>query len=195
MSNVYINKIKEIINDPEVKVAINTKKFEKVYKIFYKNAIVTAFNAIPYLTRIFYNVGIDPLLYMEKVPEYFLINQGKISQINIPKNIKVIGRGSFAGTKIINLNIPEGVEIIEQDAFAACKFLTNVKLPSTLRVVEIRVFNGCPNIRNIEYAGKKREFQSLFYNNLESLNYKIVITCQDGKMKYRKNTKEWVDIK
>ena len=54
------------------------------------------------------------------------------------------------------------------------------------------MFNGCPNIRNIEYAGTKKEFQALFYNNLESLNYKIVITCQDGKMKYRKNTKEWV---
>ena len=192
--NRYINKIKEIVNDPEVKVAINTKNFEKVYKIFYEDAVASALNAIPYLTRIFYNVGIDPLLYMEKVPEYFLIYQGKISQINIPKNIKVIGRGSFIGTKIINLDIPEGVEIIEQDAFAACKFLTNIKLPSTLRAVEIRAFNGCPNIRNIKYAGTKKEFQSLFYNDLEDLNYKIVITCQDGKMKYRKITKEWVDI-
>lgn len=201
MDTIYINIIKEIINKPEIKEAVNNRDFEKVYKILddidYKIGVKT----ISYLTRIFYNIGIDPLLYMEKAPNFFLIGQKDISQINIPKNIKTIGQQSFAGTNITNLIIPEGVEYIDFKAFVLCRSLTNIKLPSTLKYIPgnkipiaDEAFSECPNIKNIEYAGTKNDFQIIFYNNLKNLNHNILITCQDGKMRYKKRTKEWVDI-
>lgn len=201
MSNVYINKIKEIINKPEIKDAINNRDFEKVYEILNSIDYKIGVKTISCLTKIFYDIGIDPLLYMKKVPDFFLIGQKEISQINIPTHIKTIGQQAFAGTNITNLIIPEGVEYIGFKAFVLCRSLTNIKLPSTLKYIpgnkipiENGAFSECLNIRSIEYAGTKNDFQIIFYNNLESLNYKIVITCQDGKMKYRKKTKEWVYI-
>lgn len=194
MDNYYINKIKEIFKEPEIRSAINNKDFEKVYKTIYATIKASEYRTISYLTRIFYNVGIDPLLYMEKVPEYFLAFQEGISQINIPKNIKSIGFRAFNSTGIVNLIIPEGVEFIAARAFVYCTKLVNVKLPSTLETVHSNIFENCHNLRNIEYAGTKNDFQLLFFNNFEDLNHGALITCQDGKMKYRKITKEWVDI-
>lgn len=199
MDNIYIDNIKEIINKPKIKDAINSNDFETVYEFFNSIRYKTGTRIISYLTKIFYDVGIDPLLYMEKVPDFFLLDQKGIFQINIPKNIKTIGKSSFFNTDITELVIPEGVEFIEQYAFENCKLLKNIKLPSTLKFNVNKIsmydaFHNCPNLKNIRYAGTKEEFKRLFFFNLKNINYRVLITCQDGKMKYNKNKEEWAYI-
>ena len=54
-------------------------------------------------------------------------------------------------------------------------------------------FAQCKNLTNIEYAGTKEEFKKIFKNNISELNYKILITCQDGKIKYKKKNDKRID--
>lgn len=194
MDNIYLGKIKEIISNPEITEAINNNDFKTVYAAVDKNLDGRNIKIVSCLTKLLYRADIDPLLYMDKVPDYYLLDQKDITQINIPTNIKSIGWKSFSGTSIINLIIPEGVEVIDSNAFVFCQSLMTIKLPSTLKEINRMVFFDCPNITYIKYAGTKEKFKKLFEDNINTLNYKILITCQDGKIKYRKRTEEWVDI-
>ena len=133
MGNIYLNKIKEIISNPEITEAINNNDFKTVYAAVDKNLDGRNNKIVSCLTNLLYRADIDPLLYMDKVPDYYLLDQEDITQINIPTNIKNIGWKSFSGTNIINLIIPEGVEAVDGDAFAFCRSLTTIKLPSTLK--------------------------------------------------------------
>ena len=133
MGNIYLNKIKEIISNPEITEAINNNDFKTVYAAVDKNLDGRNNKIVSCLTNLLYRADIDPLLYMDKVPDYYLLDQEDITQINIPTNIKNIGWKSFSGTNIINLIIPEGVEAVDGDAFDFYRSLTTIKLPSTLK--------------------------------------------------------------
>ena len=188
----YLEKIKNILSKPENIKALNNNNFEHIYEDI-RNYPSFYPTLIPRVTEMFYKVDLNPLLYMKEIPEYFLSNSKGTTQINIPANIKIIKWQAFFNTSITNLIIPEGVESIGSEAFSSCESLVNISLPSTLKIVLIGSFRACPNITTIKYAGTKEKFKHIF-DDKYSLNYKIFITCQDGKMKYRKLTEEWVDI-
>ena len=135
----YLEKIKNILSKPENIKALNNNNFEHIYEDI-KNSDSFYPTLIPKVTEMFYKAGLNPLLYMKEIPEYFLSDSKGTTQINIPTNIKSIGWESFSGTNIINLIIPEGVEVIDSNAFGFCQSLTTIKLPSTLKEINRMVF-------------------------------------------------------
>lgn len=188
----YLEKIKNILYKPENIKNLNNNNFEYIYEDI-KNSCNFYPTLIPKVTELFYKADLNPLLYMKEIPEYFLSNSKGTTQINIPANIKVIKWQAFFNTSITNLIIPEGVESIDSEAFSSCESLVNIDLPSTLKIVFTESFRACPNITTIKYAGTKEKFKHMF-DDIGNLNYKILIICQDGKMRYKKRTREWVDI-
>ena len=157
----YLEKIKNILSNPENIKALNNNSFEHIYEDI-KNSDSFYPTLIPKATEIFYKVGLNPLLYMKEIPEYFLSNSKGTTQINIPANIKAINWQAFFNTSITNLIIPEGVESIGSEAFSSCESLVNISLPSTLKTVLIGSFRACPNITTIKYAGTKKKNSNIF---------------------------------
>lgn len=60
----------------------------------------------------------------------------------IPSGVTVIGRSSFAWSKITTVHIPEGVTRIEDYAFDHCYNVDDLTLPSTLVTIGYSAFNG-----------------------------------------------------
>ena len=52
--------------------------------------------------------NINPLKYMDNIPDYFLSRITDITHIDIPDNIKYIGQGAFYGcSSLTNIIIPK----------------------------------------------------------------------------------------
>ena len=236
-----LKKIKEIFKNPEIQNCLKKNNFEQFYDLLFHMAKDESADRLNgNITKLLYNIGIDPLNYMEKVPNCFLYDVKGITQFTIPKNInrieafaftfctdlnnislsnniKIIESFAFAGDKnlksvnipnsvkeiwasafqntgLVNLVIPEGVTYLGGTVCKDCNNLKNIELPSTLNEVLSFNFYGCKNLETIKYAGTKRRFQKLFYNEARVLNDKVFIICRDGKMKCDKNENEFIDI-
>ena len=210
-----IKYIKELLKDKEIQILLRDKKnFPKIYELLYKNSE----QLVGYCTILFYNIGIDPLLYMEEIPKDFLSGVEEITQIEIPEHIRTINISAFShcsnlnkvifnsnliaienlafsDTSLVNVIVPEGVKYLGPSAFAACNKLEYIYLPSTIENTNSGVFNlGGKNssLKTIEYAGDKKSFKNIF--NSHFLNSKTTIICKDGKLKYNQNKQDWVDI-
>ena len=68
----------------------------------------------------------------------------KLTDINMPKNLKIIGNSAFYGIGIKELTLPEGITYIGNDVFGCCTSLTNVKLPSDMKVLPEGMFRDSP---------------------------------------------------
>ncbi len=67
-----------------------------------------------------------------------------LTEVEIPGNVKIIGRDVFLGCKYMTKAIiHEGVEEIDDFAFEGCA-LEDVVLPSTLKRLGACAFHGCP---------------------------------------------------
>ena len=70
----------------------------------------------------------------------------------IPNGVTVIGRSSFAWSKITDVVIPEGVTIIDDYAFDHCYYVNLLSLPSTLVSIGVSAFNGAyVNMKTLKF--------------------------------------------
>ena len=83
----------DFINDARNKELLNEFKFKELYKELngkryagYQDKIVSEFTALMYAAKI------DPLLYLDEVPERFLWRNVNIKNVDIPSNINSIGK-------------------------------------------------------------------------------------------------------
>ena len=212
--------IKEFLSNAEIKNLLeNRENFSKIYELLNKKLQHSRGYLVGCFTILFYNIGIDPLLYIEDIPENFLSGVGEITQIKIPKYIHTIGASAFADcsnldkvtfnsklvrieslaflrTALINVIIPEGVEYLDATAFSGCNKLEYISIPSTLKDIgdcALSLGGKGSNLKTIEYAGDKESFKNIFNGGF--LTFKTTIVCNDGKLKYSRSKYEWVDIK
>lgn len=98
--------------------------------------------------------------------------QSKITQIQIPNSVTMIGEAAFAdaddltditlplgltavsrymlaGTSVANVVLPEGVTDIEQGAFEDCSQLRTIFLPTTLRTIDENAFGYCSSLKEV----------------------------------------------
>lgn len=96
---------------------IDNNDFEFVYdeiNRFYDFEITGRF------TDLLLDNGINPLKYMDYVPDYFLY-RSDIESFIIPDNVIRIGEEAFSGcSNLTNLTIPGGMHSIERNAFLDC---------------------------------------------------------------------------
>ena len=73
----------------------------------------------------------------------------KLTSIELPKNLKMIGFDAFFGQKnLTHITFPEGLEVIKHDAFAYTG-LKSVTFPSSIRIVEYDAFRDCKDLDEV----------------------------------------------
>ena len=158
-----------------------------------------------YLRDLFYRAGIDPLLYLDKIPDgYYLLDNMMTDFVSSTNsNIKKIGYKAVSGSDVQTVTITSNIEIIDMDAFSDCGFLQRVTIQEGCRVIDegafydceelfqvslprsiIRigagVFNRCESLKQIDYAGTKADWYKIKIHKSFVTNYVEKVNCTDG---------------
>ena len=118
----------------------------------------------PRLTRLLYNIDIDPLDYLTKVPTSFMDSVWVEMDLILPENITAIGEFAFADSWIKSISIPTSCEYFDE-----------------------RIFYNCSKLNYIYYKGTYDEFNRIrkekrWRSDIGSSS-PIWIICTDEKVK------------
>lgn len=126
------------------------------------------------ITQFLNSLGIDPLNYLDYIPDRFLLDSG-IKSITIPGHIKSIGEHAFAYCRsLTSITIPDSVTSIKWRAFSGCTGLTSVTIGNGMTSIIGYTFEGCSSLASINIPDS---VTSIDYNtfgdciNLTSINY------------------------
>lgn len=144
---------------------INNNNWEEVYKFFGKGSLLH-FNKYAAYTGIFTemmeDIGINPLLYMKSIPQYYA-----------------------RGNQIESIYIPDNIISIHDRAFENCTELKEVSLPKGLRNISFNAFFGCESLNRLTFRGTKEETANIsFLGNWRNNSAIKEIECTDGVIKF-----------
>lgn len=163
---------------------INNSRFD----ILYDNALFTlsgsSTNAVKQLTEVLFKAGINPLLNMKEVPDYFLF-LSEVKELEVPDNIEGIGASAFCGCKnLTKISLPKSLKYIDNNAFALCPQLRVINLPNTLEVIGQYAFQGCSSLKSLRIPKSVRKIEhNAFYQM--SAYFEII---------YEGSSREWDNI-
>lgn len=190
---------------------IEENNFSKLYEKIYK--VSTGFEDISNFTLNLYNVGIDPLKYMNSIPKHFLAGTN-ITSFNIPNNIIEIGESAFGYTELESIKIPKNVKTINRSCFEECKnlkdidlgnieyistyifdnctSLKSIKIPGTVEYLGRNIFYGCKNLKHIYYDDIANKWLNLndgnilkgIYSEDEDRPKNLIIHCNDDEFEF-----------
>lgn len=113
-------------NKLKVKELIDQEDFTGLYHIALEYGDNKEINIMPDLTRLLYNINIDPLDYMDWVPASFLDSVKVEFDLILPENITAISDFAFAGSWIKSITIPTSCDYFGDRIFYDCKKLNYV---------------------------------------------------------------------
>lgn len=198
--------IEKYIND------IDANNWKKVYDLA---NIELDEVSVGYLTEMFLDSGINPLLWMEDIPNNFLNQTMKVKSILIPDNIYWIGKRAFYDSRLEDLDLSNTiVQSIESEAFrdcdnlekiifsnklmridvrafANCYSLKEIILPKSIEVIQFNAFSNCDNLKSIIYEGTSKQLidKVLIASNAFWDCEAEYIKCADGKNVYLEDLK------
>lgn len=127
------NNLKSFIRENELKVKelIDQEDFNRLYHAALDYGDSKDINIMPQLTRLLYNIDIDPLDYVDWVPVSFLDNVKVEFDLILPENIEAIGEFAFAGSWIKSITIPKSCDYFGDSIFWDCKKLNYIYYKGT----------------------------------------------------------------
>lgn len=159
-TNDFKSFIKE--NESDIKKLINEENFGTLYYIAMGYEDNNDVKIIPQLTRLLYNIDIDPLDYMDEVPVNFLDNVKVEFDLVLPENIKSINEFAFARSWIKSITIPK-----------SCDYFSN------------NIFQECTKLNYIYYKGTHDEFKEISkegrWGSSIYSSFPVWVKCTDGK--------------
>lgn len=193
-----INSLRKIHKLPEdltiflqnnaVQEALKIGDIDELYKLcnnpHLHGTVVLRYKTISNLTCLLYSIGIDPLLYLNYIPDNFLVSSS-IKSIVIPGNMISIGRKAFSGcNNLISVIIDSGVKSIGDYAFFDCAKLVDVTIPDSVESIGFFAFIRCPQLTSIRYTGTKQAWGTIkIDSNWKASSPIITIHCIDGDIK------------
>ena len=152
-----INTLKSFLGRPDIKQALENNDFKNIYESMLDGQPVNQQGYalpyfIPYLTELFYSIGLDPLKHMTIVPEGYmryipgqkplLLKAEEDIQLIIPRNISLLSDKCFAGSPISKVIFEKGswVNNITPYAFQDCTYLSSIILPEKLEFIKSAAF-------------------------------------------------------
>ena len=128
---------------------LNAYKFKKLYSIANKSLMNTPI-PISNLTCLLVVAGIDPLNYMDEIPnEYFSMCDDLVS-IEIPNNITSINKSAFSYcSSLTSVTIGNSVTSIGEAAFWKCSGLTSITIGNSVTSIGYEAFWGCSGLTSI----------------------------------------------
>lgn len=192
---------------------INRAEFKLLYISL--NAMWNSFSStaetsrqISEFTEVMLNAGIDPLDYLEWIPECYLYKSNtyiknlssnkKLNDIaanafylnsvleTVNVNTEYVSRNAFCSCANLRSVRLQSTIDIELDAFGSCSALTEVELPKTLQHISIFAFDDCDNLKSIEFKGTVKDWLNVkLESNWAGRSYElgtsvIEIKCIDG---------------
>jgi hypothetical protein len=104
---------------------------------------------------------------------YTFQNCIKLSSINIPDNVQLIGEYAFSGCEnLTDVTIGKGVSTINNYAFSKCGF-TSIEIPDNVMNLGKYVFSQCSNLNDVTLGSGLNDIEDFtFYNctNLKNIN-------------------------
>ena len=187
-------------------------KLEDNQDLLDNNDFETLYNKFSYylrapLTSILMKANINPLEYVEEIPNYYAFEMfyPENTKIIIPKNVLHIGIEAFYGctnlksvmidgVKYINdsaftmckdleeIDIREGTEIIGESVFNYCSHLIKVTFPSSLKEIGSKTFDNCNKLfgTSINFNGTMEQWNKINIFNPNGALYSLKIICTDG---------------
>ena len=144
-------------------------------------------------TKILYNAGIDPLIHMDEIPEYFLAKQ-YLDNFTTPNNIRVVKAQAFLNSTIEKITISNSVVIIENHAFSDCHNLKSVNFGTGLKLIGEDIFIWCPMERiYVKYNGTMEQWKNIEIIHPQTSLIRAKIHCKDGNLIYNNYITDWVE--
>lgn len=118
------NFIKENTNN------INNNNWDQIYKNLLSDCINSdsSLTNIGKFTEMVLECGINPLLYMNSIPKFFLNESTKIYNFEIPDNIIEINENAFSNSNVTCINIPSSIKQINDSAFVASNSIKEINI-------------------------------------------------------------------
>ena len=191
--------IKDFLSDPANQKLLRTNNFADFY--------IKASSNSHYLTELLISSDIDPLKYLDHIPQYFLAYT-EIESIDIPDNIKRIGSKAFESCEVLtnvtipdsvidisdyafsycislkSITIPDAVINIGNYAFYCCESLIDITIPDSVVSIGYGAFGYCSGLNDIKYTGTKEQWNKIELGKIWKKNSAIkTIHCIDGDIK------------
>lgn len=215
MDKIQKARLMKILKESDIIEALNNNDFQKIY-----SRLVTEDNNfgstiklnVPAFTELLFKANINPLPYLEEIPEYFAANSD-IESIKIPEGITRINDFAFYRCRELkNISLPNTLEVIATGAFEKCYSLEKIILPESVQILGDEVFSHCTKLNSI-YIGHSLEpdyvGEDIFYNcPLKDIYYNgditswgdlkiyksAIIHCIDGDYKYDGENDYWYEV-
>lgn len=101
---------------------------------------------------------------IEEIGEYAFYECFALKSIDLPENLKTIGRGAFIGSGLESITLPEGLQSIGNEAFSDCG-LTEITIPESVTSIGESALTG-NNFTSITLpfiGGSREENKTLSY--------------------------------
>ena len=176
--------LKKFLSKPEVQEALKDFNIESLYNLYVVYIRDNWVGDLSILTRLLNTLNIDPLNYLNYIPDYFL-RQSEIKSIIIPSHIKSIRRDAFAGcTGLTSVTIPNSVTSIGQGAFCDCSSLTSIIIPDNVMSIDDYAFLSCPGLTSV-----------IIPDSVTSIGYEAFGSCgMLTQIKYMGTIYQWSKI-
>ncbi len=102
---------------------------------------------------------------IEELPGGTFSSCKNLKEVQLPKSLKIIGKGEFQNSGIKSIEIPDGVTIIEGGAFSGSA-LTKVVFPDSLEEINSTAFYECKQLKNLRFP-----------KNLKKIGDKAFVLC------------------
>lgn len=150
--------------------------FNKIYQDTYNEDWSST--CIRDMTNIFYMARLDPLKYLDYVPNNYLYLDEKREFIEIPnKGIRYIDQSAFFNCSSLKyIKIPDSVTHIYAAAFECC-FKANIDFGNSLEIIYERAFAHCCNLQKLDFP---ESLETIAAEAFDSCNSVTSITIPKG---------------
>lgn len=146
---------KDFLLQPETQKQLNTYDIKGIYDKL--NSSSFKVNYISLFTQLLYSIGINPLDYLEYIPDFFLQSTSLVA-IKIPNNIKNINSYAFYDCPdFTSITIPDSVTDIGESAFSGYNKLQNIY------ITDIAAWCNISGLDNLMGYGSSKK--NLYLNN------------------------------
>ena len=187
---------------------INENNFTKVYEDLVDDLdSEEEEREIGKFTDMLIDAGINPLMYMKTIPQYYMSGSSQTS-IEIPEHIQSIDFDAFDGCKgfksvtipdnvtsidncaflectgLTSVIIGDGVKSIGSQAFESCTRLKSLTIGNSVTSIGLGAFQGCDRLRNITFNGTIAQWKAIdqIWCWPDDMEY-CIIHCTDGDLK------------
>lgn len=166
MDRKFAERLKQFFGDDEIQEAINKNDFSLIYD---KIADWFHESEVSFITSTFLSSGINPLLYVNAVPENYMFMRDDLETLALPDNILRIRGRAFFASSIMHVKLPDKLHYIGDMAFFGCDRLSRIDFGSDLQWIGNQTFQQTA-ITELELPSKVAHIGSNAFRGCSKLN-------------------------